>query len=1148
MSDERDEVESTHSFLELNLAHDSQEEDGNAGGDRNAESNRASRSGKPSNDHQFNSSKLGNFGTPIRTQLNARFGTGANISSPSTRRSGSEFRMAPQYPTFRPDVPPPMGPSSFSQPSYMQSEVFLAALAAANTAMKEQEQRNKRRSFHDMGHLANNTYTCPKCTYSSSNDQQMSSHIASPHGAPRMRQFLPYDNSNRRHSGVPDLGLLVQSAFSPPMQQPLPQKVRKPYFMPYITGDIASRGLKNGSFIKGTLRVNKRNFEEAFIDNPDGDDQQDIMILGVHDRNRALDGDMVVLKIKERSEWIIRDAMYMAWRSGQLNMACDEDGQPISVPPVPNSEKEHNFEVLQFLPDTYDKLLVLYKINQPISMPKNKRYPKEVMLKLGVEVAVSLKNYANDEKKPSYLLQEDLMKRIRNLSIEKDYVRSTAAPPITPRRASGALDGMRRNSPAEVEPQRRLNYRILSEMPIEDWGIPDVCLQKTAMVVYIAEQKNSRIAVGQLKVMADGNRKWALFSPNDSRMPRMMIPSEQLPDGFYERPQDYAKYIFVASIVDWPETAQFARGKLYKHLGMVGDIEAETEGLLIANSVDTREFSRAALDSLPFTDANEWEIDQKEYKYRKDFRNQTVFTIDPKTARDLDDALHVERISDCDGKGTPGWEVGVHIADVSYFLDMNTELDIWAACRANSVYLVHKVVPMLPRILSEELCSLNPGRDRLTFSVVWKMNDDADIMDEWFGRSIIHSCSKLFYEHAQEIITHPEKDAKDLELPELFNEKTADKVKESVSNLFELSQLLKKKRVEGGSLRLDQPKLKFALDQETGMPYGVSLDKREEANHLVEEFMLLANIAVAKKISAAFPKIALLRRHGAPKSRTLREVARKCTQLSFPISVDSSKDLASSLFKYASDPTLKDTVHPVLVHMLMKSMVLAKYFCTGKVQSESDYHHFALSVDRYTHFTSPIRRYPDVVVHRLLAAALGYIPPPGYTIKQIAAIAERSNDRKMTAKAIYEANSEMFFGLLINRIGSVEALGVVVGILDLAFDVLLVKYGIIRRVYMNRLKLAREPRFVEGFPGALILRWDPAVFDDKKKQGDNGSNAIQPDQTIRVLSIVRVILTSTADPSKFSAVIMPSPDDQPLTFEDVMTYMESECDLDKNVA
>ncbi|KAI1731546.1 RNB domain-containing protein [Ditylenchus destructor] len=1108
MSDERDEVESTHSFLELNLAHDSQEEDGSAGGDRNAESNRASRSGKTSNDRQFNSSKLGNFGTPIRTQLNARFGAGVPISSPSTRRSGSEFRMAPQFPTFRPDVPPPpMGHSSFPQPSYMQSEVFLAALAAANTAMKEQEQRNKRRSFHDMGHFANTTYTCPKCTYSSSNDMQMSSHIASPHAAPRMRQFLPFDNSNRRHSGVPDLGLLVQSAFSPPMQQPLPPKVRKPYFMPYITGDIASRGLKNGSLIK-----------EAFIDNPDGDDQQDIMILGVHDRNRGLDGDMVVLKIKERSEWIIRDAMYMAWRSGQLNMACDEDGQPISVPPVPNSDQEHNFEVLQFLPDTYDKLLVLYKINQPISMPNNKRYPKEVMLKLGV--AVSMKNCANDEKKPSYLLEEDLMKRIRNLSIEKDYVRTTAKPAITPRRVSGALDGMRRNSPAEVEPQRRLNYRILSEMPIEDWGIPDVCLQKTAEVVYIAEQKNSRIAVGQLKIMADGNRKWALFSPNDSRMPRMMIPSEQLP-GFYERPQDYAKYIFVASIVDWPETAQFARGKLYKHLGMVGDIEAETEGLLIANSVDTREFSRAALDSLPFTEANEWEIDQKEFKYRKDFRNYTVFTIDPKTARDLDDALHVERISDCDGKGTPGdcstyfgilmeqflgWEVGVHIADVSYFLDMNTELDIWAACRANSVYLV---VPMLPRILSEELCSLNPGRDRLTFSVVWKMNDDADIMDEWFGRSIIHSCGKLFYEHAQEIITHPEKDAKDLELPELFNEQTADKVKESVTNLFELSQLLKKKRVDCGALRLDQPKLKFALDQETGMPYG-----REEANHLVEEFMLLANIAVAKKISAAFPKIALLRRHGAPKSRTLREVARKCTQLSFPISVDSSTDLASSLFKYASDPTLKDSVHPVLVHMLMK----------------------------YTHFTSPIRRYPDVVVHRLLAAALGYIPPPGYTIKQIAAIAERSNDRKMTAKAIYEANSEMFFGLLIN------ALGVVVGVLDMAFDVLLVKYGIIRRVYMNRLKLSREPRFVEGFPGALILRWDPSVFDDKKKQGDSGSNAIQPDQTIRVLSIVKVILTSTTDPSKFSAVITPSPDDQPLTFEDVMTYMESECDLEKNVA
>jgi DIS3-like exonuclease 2 len=132
-----------------------------------------------------------------------------------------------------------------------------------------------------------------------------------------------------------------------------------------------------------------------------------------------------------------------------------------------------------------------------------------------------------------------------------------------------------------------------------------------------------------------------------------------------------------------------------------------------------------------------------------DYREYTIFTIDPSTARDLDDALHIKRIPDCDGKGTPGWEVGVHIADVSHFVVPQTELDKWAEHRATSVYLVHKVIPMLPRVLCEELCSLNPGVDRLTFSVVWKMTDDAVIKDEWFGRTIIRSCSKLAYDHAQ---------------------------------------------------------------------------------------------------------------------------------------------------------------------------------------------------------------------------------------------------------------------------------------------------------------------------------------------------------------------------------------------------------------
>ncbi|VDK53630.1 unnamed protein product [Anisakis simplex] len=417
--------------------------------------------------------------------------------------------------------------------------------------------------------------------------------------------------------------------------------------------------------------------------------------------------------------------------------------------------------------------------------------------------------------------------------------------------------------------QRRLNYRILSDMPDEDWGIPDVCLQKTAEVVFIMEQKNSRKAVGMLKVMADGNRNWALFSPGDSRMPRMMIPADQMPAGFFERPLDFSKFIFAAHMVEWQATAQFARGKLYKSLGLAGDIEAETEGLLLANDIDTREFSASSLSSLPISDGVQWSIDEKEFKYRRDFRNETVFTIDPLSARDLDDALHLKPIDDCDGAGNPGWEVGVHIADVSHFVQAGTELDHWAASRATSVYLVHKVIPMLPRILCEELCSLNPGVDRLTFSVVFKMNYQAEVFDQWFGRSIIRSCCKLAYEHAQDMIEHEDKEFAKEELPEIYDNKSAAEIQQIVVRLNKLAQLLRKNRSDHGSLQLDQPKLCFRLDETSGLPIAVSIHEQKDANKLVEEFMLLANMAVARKIEKEFPKIALLRRHPPPKAKVI---------------------------------------------------------------------------------------------------------------------------------------------------------------------------------------------------------------------------------------------------------------------------------------
>ncbi|VDM66090.1 unnamed protein product, partial [Strongylus vulgaris] len=440
-----------------------------------------------------------------------------------------------------------------------------------------------------------------------------------------------------------------------------------------------------------------------------------------------------------------------------------------------------------------------------------------------------------------------------------------------------------------------------------------------------------------------------------------------------------------------------------------------------------------------------------------------------------------------------------HIADVSHFVFEDTVLDEWASQRANSVYLVHEVIPMLPRLLCEELCSLNAGVDRLTFSVIFKMDEKGDVYDEWFGRSVIRS---------RDFIENPDKDFLESEMPEISDEVTVFQIKEKVLQLHALAKALRLKRSQCGSLQLDQPKLKFALDDETKMPIGVSIYQAKDSNRLVEEFMLLANMAVARKIERHFRKTALLRMHPPPKAKVLREAVTLCKSIGFPIDGTSSQQLSSALAPFRCNSQLMRSINQVLSLILMKAMELARYFCTGSVESQSSYHHFALNVPFYTHFTSPIRRYPDIIVHRLLAAALGYCKPSERSVEQIQKIAEHCNDKKLIAKKVSEASAETFFGILIQRVGPMEAKGVVVNVLDAAFDVLLFKYGIIKRVYINTLEMRQEPSFLEN-PNRLILYWEN---EDGKFE-----------QLIQMCTVVDIVLSGLPEPTKFQAVIKPKP-------------------------
>ncbi|XP_062337239.1 DIS3-like exonuclease 2 [Osmerus eperlanus] len=623
-------------------------------------------------------------------------------------------------------------------------------------------------------------------------------------------------------------------------------------------------------------------------------------------------------------------------------------------------------------------------------------------------------------------------------------------------------------------------------------------LQRTAKVVYIVEQKHSRAATGFLKFLPD--KPFAMFAPVDHRVPRINVPLADCPHDFGSRPGDYANILFICRITHWPDDSNFAEGRLAKTLGQAGEIEPETEGILTEYDVDFSEFSHEVLGCLPQT--LPWAIPPEELRRRKDLRKECIFTIDPATARDLDDALSCRPLPD------GNFELGVHIADVSYFVEEGNALDFIAGRRATSVYLVQKVIPMLPRLLCEELCSLNPLTDRLTFSVIWKITPEGKILSEWFGRTVIRSCVKLSYDHAQSMIEAPDKLFAPDELPPVAPDHPVDEIHQAVLNLHAIAKRLRAQRFEGGALRLDQLKLSFTLDRETGMPQGCYVYQYRDSNKLVEEFMLLANMATAHHIYRSFPQKALLRRHPPPQSKMVDDLQEFCDQMGLSIDFSSAGALHKSLHSTLGDDEYTVARKEVITHMCSRPMQMAVYFCTGVLKEEPLFKHYALNVPFYTHFTSPIRRYADVIVHRLLAASLGCGPQLELTGEEVNKQASHCNDRKTASKRVQELSSELFFGVFVKESGPLDSEAMVMGVLDQAFDVLVLRYGVQKRIYCKALEGLEKFHFNKvGKRAEMTLVWAPEDQDKAPVR-----------QEIAIFTLVDVQLV-TDGPMKYSAVL-----------------------------
>ena len=436
----------------------------------------------------------------------------------------------------------------------------------------------------------------------------------------------------------------------------------------------------------------------------------------------------------------------------------------------------------------------------------------------------------------------------------------------------------------------------------------------------------------------------AIFIPIDSKYPNFILQ-------LYQQEKYYNQRIVIKFDI-WKENILIPSGHFFKNLGQCLVVPVENEIILYEHNVDINPFSKKIIDSMPNEDV-EFKCPPEELKKRLDLRNKPVCSIDPPGCKDIDDALHAIILPN------GNYELGVHIADVSHYVKSGSVVDKIAAKNCNTIYLVHKRTDMLPKVLTENLCSLVGKKERLAFSVLWEFEkDNLEIKNVKYGKSVIKSLAALEYGQAQKILNDPNDNSQ---------------MAMSIKIMDKITRHLKQKRLDAGALILSSNSMKFNLDNETNTITDISEYKTYQTNSLVEECMLLANVWVAKKIYESFPSCAILRRHPPPKEKELGNFIKILKERGFELKAGNNMELNNSLDKInkKGDPFFNKLVRSLLT----RTMNQAKYFPSCEFSYE-EFYHYGLAMEIYTHFTSPIRRYSDILVHRLLSAALenDYLP------------------------------------------------------------------------------------------------------------------------------------------------------------------------------
>ena len=461
--------------------------------------------------------------------------------------------------------------------------------------------------------------------------------------------------------------------------------------------------------------------------------------------------------------------------------------------------------------------------------------------------------------------------------------------------------------------------------------------------------------------------------------------------------------VVLVSMVDWPKKADSPFGKVIKVLGKPGEHDTEIHAILAEYGLPY-DFP---IEVEAYANQIDTSITEEEIAKRRDMRNILTFTIDPKDAKDFDDALSFQVLPN------GNYEIGVHIADVSHYLQEGTILDDEAYDRATSVYLVDRVVPMLPEVLSNFACSLRPNEEKYTFSAIFQLNVKAEVVDSWFGRTVIYSDQRFAYEEAQEII-ESKSDIIPAHISLTGKEYHAPKpIVEATLKMDDLAKILRRKRMNAGAISFDKVEVKFNLN-ENAEPVGVYFKQSKDANHLIEEFMLLANRKVAEFIGKQ-KKTFIYRIHDEPNEDKLFGLQNVISKFGYNLNLKSKQDISTSLNKLLEDVQGKKEQNMVDT-LTIRCMSKAAY-------STHNIGHYGLAFDYYSHFTSPIRRYPDVMAHRLLQFYLDggkSVSEEVYEEKCIhssdreglAAKAERDSIKYMQVKYMQDHKDQEFLGVV----------------------------------------------------------------------------------------------------------------------------------------